>query len=41
MEVFARISVSVKGYGNVTVRTRNGYYATPDPAPKGASGLVK
>ena len=38
---FRRISVSVKGYGNVNVRTRNGYYATPDPAPKGSSGLVK
>jgi VWFA-related protein len=39
---FRKISVTVKGYGNPTVRTRNGYYATPAPAPKSPSNsLVK
>ncbi len=38
---FRTIKVSVKGYGNATVRTRNGYFATPTPPPKGSSGLVK
>ena len=38
---FRKINVSVKGYGNAIVRTRNGYYATPAPPPKGSSGLVK
>lgn len=41
---FRRINVVVKGYGNATVRTRNGYYATPEapakPKPANAS-LVK
>jgi Ca-activated chloride channel family protein len=31
---FRQIRVTVKGFGNLTVRTRNGYYATPQPAPK-------
>jgi Ca-activated chloride channel family protein len=31
---FRKINVTVKGFGNPTVRTRNGYYATPAPAPK-------
>jgi Ca-activated chloride channel homolog len=38
---FRKVSVLVKGYGSATVRTRNGYYATPAPPPKGSSGLVK
>jgi len=33
---FRKINVTVKGFGNPTVRTRNGYYATPAPAPKPA-----
>jgi Ca-activated chloride channel family protein len=37
---FRKISVSVKGYGNPTVRTRNGYYATAAPAPKPSNSLV-
>ena len=39
-----KVNVIVKGYGNATVRTRNGYYATPAPPPKpkrAASSLVK
>ena len=31
---FRTVHVVVKGYGNPTVRTRNGYYATPGPASK-------
>ena len=31
---FRKINVTVKGYGNPTVRTRNGYYATPAPPAK-------
>jgi Ca-activated chloride channel homolog len=40
---FRKINVTVKGFGNPTVRTRNGYYATPAPAPKAsrASNLDK
>ncbi len=34
---FRRISVQVKGYGNLTVRSRNGYYANP---PKAANSLL-
>jgi VWFA-related protein len=29
---FRKISVQIKGYGNLTVRTRNGYYAKTGPA---------
>ena len=36
---FRKINVQVKGYGNITVRTRNGYYATPAPL-KGSNSLV-
>jgi VWFA-related protein len=38
---FRKINVQVKGYGNITVRTRNGYYATPAPAAKTSSLLNK
>ncbi len=38
---FRQVKVTVKGYGNAIVRTRNGYYATPAASPKGSSGLVK
>jgi VWFA-related protein len=44
---FRQIRVAVRGYGNPQVRTRNGYYATPQPAQKpappkpGPSNLVK
>jgi VWFA-related protein len=31
---FRTIKVTVKAPGNPTVRTRNGYYAAPAPAPK-------
>lgn len=31
---FRKISVTVRASGNPTVRTRNGYYATPNPPPK-------
>jgi Ca-activated chloride channel homolog len=34
---FRKISVTVKGFGNPTVRTRNGYYATPIPAKPAAT----
>jgi len=38
---YRKIVVQVKGYGNLTVRSRNGYYATPPAAPKpGASSLI-
>jgi len=33
---FRKIQVTVKAPGNPTVRTRNGYYATPDVPPKSA-----
>jgi hypothetical protein len=29
------------GYGNPSVRTRNGYYATPEAAPKSSSAFAK
>jgi Ca-activated chloride channel family protein len=35
---FRKITVTVKGYGNPTVRTRNGYYAKTAPASKTAPG---
>ncbi len=40
---FRKVSVVVKGFGNPTVRTRNGYYATPEPParPKPGASLVK
>ncbi len=31
---YRRIEVKVKGYGNLQVRTRSGYYATPEAASK-------
>jgi Ca-activated chloride channel homolog len=31
---FRKIEVKVRGYGNPSVRTRNGYYATSETAPK-------
>src|SRR5579883_467004 len=31
---YRSINVQVKGYGNLSVRTRKGYYANPAPAPK-------
>jgi VWFA-related protein len=31
---FRKIEVKVRGYGNPSVRTRNGYYATPEAASK-------
>jgi len=37
---FRKITVKVTGYGNPTVRTRNGYYATPTPGPKTSNSLV-
>ncbi|HEY7336152.1 MAG TPA: VWA domain-containing protein [Bryobacteraceae bacterium] len=36
---YRKIEVRVKGYGNV--RTRSGYYATPEAAPKGAASFAK
>lgn len=41
---FRKVNVVVKGFGNPTVRTRNGYYATPEAPPKpkpAGSSLVK
>ena len=39
---FRKITVTVKAPGNPTVRTRNGYYATPVAPPKpGASNSIK
>ena len=40
---FRKINVTVKGFGNPTVRTRNGYYATPaaPPKPTHASNFAK
>jgi Ca-activated chloride channel family protein len=40
---FRKVNVVVKGFGNPTVRTRNGYYATPETPvkPKPGSSLVK
>ncbi|HUA87746.1 MAG TPA: VWA domain-containing protein [Bryobacteraceae bacterium] len=44
---FRKVSVLVKGFGNPQVRTRNGYYATPEPpaksptTPKAGATLVK
>ncbi len=38
---FRQIKITVKATGNPTVRTRSGYYATPDQAaPSGAAGKV-
>jgi Ca-activated chloride channel family protein len=34
---FRKINVQVKGYGNINVRTRNGYYATPTASAKANS----
>lgn len=34
---FRKINVIVNGYGHPTVRTRNGYYASPAPAAKSAA----
>ncbi len=34
---FRQIKVIVNGYGRPTVRTQNGYYATPAPSPKSGS----
>lgn len=36
---FRQIKVTVKAQGNPTVRTRSGYYATPDQAGPPASGI--
>jgi Ca-activated chloride channel family protein len=36
---FRKISVMVKGYGNPTVRTRNGYYATTTPGKSSGNTL--
>ncbi len=39
---YRSINVQVKGYGNLSVRTRKGYYANPAPAPKATgNSLVK
>ena len=39
---FRKISVMVKAAGSPLVRTRNGYYATPNPPPKpGAANSIK
>jgi VWFA-related protein len=40
---YRKIQISVNAPGKPTVRTRSGYYATPDsgPPPKGSSSLVK
>jgi len=39
---FRRVKVTVKAPGNPTVRTRSGYYATPDQGRSPAdSGLKK
>ena len=35
---FRKITVTVKGFGNPTVRTRNGYYATQPAPPKPTPG---
>jgi Ca-activated chloride channel family protein len=35
---FRKITVTVKGYGNPTVRTRNGYYAKTSPPSKPTAG---
>jgi Ca-activated chloride channel homolog len=34
---YRKIEVKVKGYGNPNVRTRSGYYATPEPVSKSAA----
>jgi Ca-activated chloride channel homolog len=34
---FRKVAVVVKGYNNPQVRTRNGYYATPEPPAKGSA----
>ena len=38
---YRKIEVKVKGYGNPNVRTRSGYYATPEPASKSAPAAKK
>jgi VWFA-related protein len=38
---FRKINVTVKGYGNPTVRTRNGYYATQSTAKANPGGFSK
>ncbi|HXK06023.1 MAG TPA: VWA domain-containing protein, partial [Verrucomicrobiae bacterium] len=38
---FRQIKITVKAPGNPTVRTRSGYYATPDQAIPGEKGSSK
>jgi VWFA-related protein len=38
---FRKIEVKVRGYGNPNVRTRNGYYATPEGASKASPAFTK
>ena len=38
---FRKIEVKVRGYGNPSVRTRNGYYATAEAAPKSGAAFTK
>ena len=38
---YRKIEVKVKGYGNPNVRTRSGYYATPEPVSKSAAAAAK
>ncbi len=40
---YRKIQINVNAPGKPTVRTRSGYYATPDSVnvPKGANSLVK
>ena len=38
---FRQIKVKVTGYGNATVRTRNGYYASPDSSARTGSVFIK
>jgi Ca-activated chloride channel homolog len=38
---YRKIEVKVKGYGTSNVRTRSGYYATPEPVSKSAAAAKK
>jgi hypothetical protein len=38
---FRQIKVTVNGAGHPQVRTRTGYYATPDSSPKKALSQLK
>jgi len=37
---YRKIEVKVKGFGNPNVRTRSGYYATPEPVSKSAAAAA-